>query len=57
MTNIESNIEGDILTLTIDLSKTHGPSASGKTTIVATSHGNKLLEGTGVTIGINAYRK
>jgi hypothetical protein len=34
-----------------------GPSASGKTTIVATSSGNKLVPGTTVTVGFNAYTK
>lgn len=33
-----------------------GPSASGKTTVVATTRGNVTLPG-GVTLGLNAYRK
>lgn len=57
LTNIEAQVDGDVLTLTIDLSKTHGPSKSGKTTIVATTHGNIEVEGTGVTLGVNAFRK
>lgn len=35
----------------------YGPSASGKTTIVASTQGNVTLPVSGVTIGVNAYRK
>jgi len=54
--NIKSNREGDILTLTIDLSKSFGRSASGKSIIVATSSGNKPL-GDGTFIGVNVYKQ
>ena len=57
-TNIKGTVEGSILTLRIDLSERHGKSASGKTTIVATSAGNKQVDGGGgVVLGINAYVK
>lgn len=56
-TNISAVVEGDILTLKIDLSKRNGKSASGKTTIVATSSGNQMVPGTPVIIGVNAYVK
>ncbi len=50
--------DGKTLTLTIDLTKRHGPSASGKTTIVASSGGNVTVDGSGgVIVGINAYTK
>lgn len=56
--NIAAKVEGNILTLTIDLSKRLGPSASGKTIVVATSSGNQKIEGgNGVILGINAYVK
>lgn len=56
--NIEAAVDGNILTLRIDLSARHGDSASGKTIIVATSGGNQAVEGgKGVVLGLNAYIK
>lgn len=54
--NVTVSIVGDIVTLTFDASKTFGRSASGKTTIVATTSGNKVLDN-GVTVGLNVYTK
>lgn len=48
--------DGNDIVIRIDASKDHGPSASGKTRIVASSKGNVTLAN-GVTLGINAYRK
>jgi hypothetical protein len=46
--NIQSKIDGDTLTVTVDLSRTAietAPlSSSGKTRLVATTHGALLLE-------------
>ncbi|MHC4660815.1 MAG: hypothetical protein ACYS8W_03940 [Planctomycetota bacterium] len=57
MKNVEMKIEGDILTITVDLSKDCGPSKSGKTIIVATTSGNvDIPEREGVKIGLNIYR-
>jgi ABC-type molybdate transport system ATPase subunit len=53
--NIEANIDGNILTLKVDISKTFGPSKSGKTTIIASSEGNQKVGE--VTIGLNVYTK
>ena len=36
MKNVEMTLEGDILTIKVDVSKEFGPSSSGKTIIVAT---------------------
>ncbi len=55
--NIVAEVNGNILTLTIDLSKRLRQSASGKTTIVATTGGNQTLPGTNVVAGINLYVK
>ena len=55
--NIKGTLEGDILHLEIDLSKRIGPSASGKTIIVATTSGNKEIPGSSVILGLNAYTK
>jgi len=39
MTNVKITTEGDKLILVVDLSETHGKSKSGKTEVVATTHG------------------
>jgi hypothetical protein len=57
MNNMQMKVDGSILTITVDLSKEYGRSKSGKTMIIATSAGNKLIEGTDATIGLNIYRK
>lgn len=58
MKNIEMREAGNILTITVDLSKEFGPSASGKTTIIASSEGNKSVPGhESIKIGLNVYRK
>jgi hypothetical protein len=55
--NVEMNVEGNILTITVDLSKDFGPSASGKSIAIASSSGNVSVPGhDGVKIGINVYR-
>jgi len=56
MQNITVKLDGNIATLTIDMKKDFGTSASGKSSIVATSRGNKQIEDTGVYIGLNVYR-
>ena len=37
MKNVEMSVEDNILTIHVDLSKDHGPSKSGKTTVIATT--------------------
>lgn len=50
--------EKGIMTVKVDLNIRLGDSASGKTVIVATTSGNKEIEGSGgVVIGLNAYVK
>lgn len=56
MQNVEIKVKGNVATITIDLSASLGPSASGKTEMVATSHGNVTIPGTDVKLGLNAYR-
>ena len=58
MKNVEMNVEGRILTVTIDLTKEFGPSSSGKSLIVATTEGNMSLPGEdGMKIGLTVYKK
>lgn len=50
--------EDGIMTIIIDLTKTQGPSATGKTTIIGTSSGNVQIAGSDDTvIGVNVYKK
>lgn len=58
MKNVEISIEGNILTAKVDLSKTFGPSASGKTTIIGTTEGNPTvatIKGRAINLGVNCY--
>lgn len=57
MKNIELKVEGNILTIKVDLSQRHGKSSSGKNTIIATSEGNHTIEGTDVKFGLNVYTR
>lgn len=59
MLNITQEIKGDKLILTVDLSQRHGPSSSGKTTIVASTQGNAKVGGKfgDVAFGLNVYSK
>jgi hypothetical protein len=56
MKNVSLAVEGDILTITIDLSVTVGPSNSGKTLIVGTTAGIVTLPGREEQLGLNAFR-
>ena len=57
MKNVEMEITGDILTIKVDLSKEFGPSASGKTIIIASTEGNQSVPGRDEKIGLNIYKK
>jgi hypothetical protein len=54
--NVLMSVEGDQLTLTIDLSAELGPSKSGQTILVASTGGNQLVFGREEKIGLNVYR-
>lgn len=57
MKNVTMKVEGSKLMLEIDLSKSFGPSASGKTTIIASTEGNKAVpyQGKDIKLGLNVY--
>lgn len=57
MKNVTMSLHGNTLTVTIDLSKSFGPSSSGKNTIVASTEGNVSVPGREEKIGLNVYRK
>ncbi|MBE0646136.1 MAG: hypothetical protein IH600_18785 [Bacteroidetes bacterium] len=58
MKNVEMKLEGNILTITVDVSKEFGLSSSGKSVIIASTEGNQSVEGKEeVKIGLNVYKK
>ncbi len=57
MKNVELNVEGSILTIKVDLTKEFGPSASGKTIIIASTQGNVPVPEREERVGLNVYRK
>ena len=58
MKNIEMNLDGNMLTVKVDLTKEFGPSASGKTIIIASTEGNISVPGNEeIKIGLNIYKK
>ncbi len=55
--NIEITIQGNTLVITVDLSKTYGLSASGKSEVIASTGGNVAVPGRDeVKVGLNVYR-
>ena len=58
MKNCEMKLNGNILTITVDVSKEFGKSASGKSIIIASTEGNvSIPEKEDIKIGLNVYRK
>ena len=45
MKNVEMKVDGNILTIKVDLSKEFGPSSSGETIIIASTKGNVAIDG------------
>jgi len=56
--NVEMKIEGNTLTIKVDLSKTAGPSASGKSILIASTRGNQPLPEpySDVKVGLNVFK-
>jgi len=56
---MKAEIKNGMLVVSLPVNTKPTPSKSGKTNIVASSHGNKLtaleIGGKAVTIGVNAY--
>jgi hypothetical protein len=57
MKNVEMKVEGNILTIKVDLTKDFGPSSSGKTIIIASTEGNVSIPDRPEKVGLNVYRK
>ncbi len=57
MKNIEMTLDGDILTMKVDISKEFGPSKSGKSITIASTEGNIAVpDNEEIKIGLNIYR-
>ena len=58
MKNCEMKLNGNILTVTVDISKEFGVSSSGKSIIIGSTEGNvSIPEKEDIKIGLNVYRK
>ena len=58
MKNVDMKLEGNILTIKVDISKEFGMSSSGKSLIIASTEGNvSIPEKDEIKIGLNVYRK
>lgn len=55
MENIKTEIKGNILTITVDLSKTGKTSGSGKNRLIATTGGNVVVKDD-IKMGLNIYK-
>lgn len=54
--NIKVEAKGNALVMSVDLTKSFGPSKSGKSEIIATTSGN-IEVAPGIFAGINIYKK
>jgi len=57
MTNVKMEKKGNVLTITVDLSKKGTPSSTGKSLVIASTQGNVPVEGSDVIVGLNVYKK
>ncbi len=57
MKNVEMTVDGQMLTIKVDLSKDFGPSSTGKTILIASTEGNIVVPGREEKVGLNVYRK
>jgi len=57
--NMKCSVKNDKLTIEVDLTQDFGKSKSGKTTIIASSHGAELVahEKGVVSVNLNVYKK
>ena len=56
MENVNWEVKDGKLIIDIDLTKESGLSKSGKTITIASTRGNKRIEGTDAIIGLNVYK-
>lgn len=57
MTNVKIEKKGEKLTIEVDLSVKGSPSKSGKSLVIASSEGNKLIDpDKKIYLGLNVYK-
>lgn len=57
MKNVEMNVEGNKLIITVDIAQEFGPSSSGKSITIASTEGNvSVPEHEEIKIGLNVYK-
>jgi hypothetical protein len=56
MKNVEMTVEGNILTIKVDLTRDFGPSSSKKSIIIASTEGNVAVPNREEKVGLNVYR-
>ena len=57
MKNVETKVDGNKLTIIVDLSQEFGLSSSGKSITIASTEGNVAVPGSEeVKIGLNVYK-
>ena len=57
MQNVDVKVSGNVLTIQVKLDAQTTPSATGKTQVIASTHGNQPINGGGMYLGLNLYRK
>lgn len=57
--NVQAEVKGDKLVLTVDLSVKGEASKSGKSLVIGSTQGNKKVQhdGEDISIGLNVYKK
>ena len=57
MKNVQMTVEGDKLTIVVDLTQEFGPSSSGKSITIASTEGNVAIpQREEIKIGLNIYK-
>lgn len=59
MKNVKMKVEGSTMTIVIDLTQDYGPSASGKTVIIASTEGPEVVtfgEGKTAKVNLSVFR-
>ena len=58
MKNVDLKVKDNKLTIVVDLTKEFGKSASGKSTMIASTEGNMSLPGMDdIKVGLNVYKR
>ena len=56
MKNVDMKVNGNILTITVDLTKEFGPSSSGKSIVIASTEGNVSIPERDEKVGLIKVR-